>query len=342
MVDMRSLSETLNPDLMLTQFAFHASHEQFSPSKLLQYAQQAESAGFDAITSSDHFHPWNKKQGHSGFSFAWLGAAMQASKLPFSVVCAPGQRYHPAIVAQAIATLAEMFPQRLDIALGSGEALNELITGEEWPEKKIRNQRLLECASVIRQLFDGKTVDHTGLVRVKNAKLYTLPLHFPRLFCAAVSKETAEWAGQWADGLITVQQPHDVMKDIIEAFRNNGGRKKPIHLKVQLSYAQDEEIALYGAYEQWNTNILPSTLLADLPSIDHFEEAATYIKPSNMPEMVRISTSYEQHAEWLKKDITLGIERIVLHNVNLEQELFIHDFGKHVLPILRAGNIQRS
>ena len=135
----------------------------------------AENAGFQGIHSSDHFHPWSKRQGQSGFSFTWIGAAMQATKLPFSMVCAPGQRYHPALVAQAIATIAEMFPRRINIELGSGEALNELITGDEWPDKSIRNQRLLESANIIRQLLHGEEVTFDGLVKVKKAKLYTIP-----------------------------------------------------------------------------------------------------------------------------------------------------------------------
>src|SRR5687768_2046557 len=114
----------------MTSFGYHASHEQFAPSLLLQWSQLAEEMGFEAIMCSDHFHPWSERQGQSGFSFAWLGAAMQATSLSFGSVCAPGQRYHPAIVAQATATLAEMFPQRYWVALGSGQLLNEHITGE--------------------------------------------------------------------------------------------------------------------------------------------------------------------------------------------------------------------
>lgn len=99
------------------KIGYHASHEQFTPSALLQFVQQAESAGFTAINCSDHFHPWSIEQGESGFAFAWLGAAMQSCSLPFSSVCAPGQRYHPAIVAQAIATLGELFPGRYAILI---------------------------------------------------------------------------------------------------------------------------------------------------------------------------------------------------------------------------------
>ncbi|MEJ7674655.1 MAG: LLM class flavin-dependent oxidoreductase [Chitinophagaceae bacterium] len=127
------------------------------------------------MNSSDHFHPWSERQGQSGYVYSWLGAALQATTIPCGVVTAPGQRQHPAIVAQAAATLSEMFPNRFWMALGSGEALNEKITGEKWPAKNIRNQRLLECFNIIKRLLNGETVTHYGHVKIEDAKLYTLP-----------------------------------------------------------------------------------------------------------------------------------------------------------------------
>ena len=179
----------------MVQIGYQASHEQFAPSTLLKYTILAENAGFNAINSSDHFHPWSEKQGQSGFSFAWLGAAMQATTLTYGMVCSLGQRYHPAIIAQAAATLAKMFPERFWIALGSGEAINENITVNKWPAKAERNQRLLECAQIMHRLFNGEIVSHQGLVTVENAKLYTRPVKAPSIFCAAISAQTAALAG---------------------------------------------------------------------------------------------------------------------------------------------------
>jgi coenzyme F420-dependent glucose-6-phosphate dehydrogenase len=316
----------------MAQLGYQASHEQFAPSELLKYAALAQQAGFKAINSSDHFNPWSERQGHSGFSFAWLGAAMQATSLPFGVVCSPGQRYHPAIVAQAAATLSEMFPERFWIALGSGEAINENITGQKWPAKPERNLRLLECAQIIRKLFNGETVTHHGLVTVENAKLYTRPAVAPLLLCAAMSNETAAWAGSWADGLLTAHKPHQEMKQVVEAFRNNGGEGKPIYLKVQLSYAKTHEDAVQGAYEQWRTNIFQGSVLGDMPTTAHFDAAAQFVKPDDLNKMVRISADINEHIQWLEQDMELGFEKIILHNVNRQQELFIDDFGKYVLP----------
>ena len=312
----------------MTRIAYHASHEQFSPSQLLRYCQLAEQAGFQAINSSDHIKPWNHQQGESGFAFAWLGAAMQATRLPFGMVCAPGQRYHPAIVAQAFATLGEMFPGRFWAALGSGEAINEKITGEPWPAKADRNERLLECYQSIKQLLNGETVNIDSHIRMRDAKLYTLPKEQPLLVGAAVTKETAEWMGSWADGMITVNKPYEELKEVVDAFRANGGEGKPMFIKTQLSYAESKEQAEQEAYDQWKTNIFHSSLLADIDSVEDFEQIAANVEPADLHASVRISADLEEHRHWIEQDIAMGFSTIVLHNVNLRQETFIHDFGK--------------
>ncbi|MDB5191906.1 MAG: putative non-F420 flavinoid oxidoreductase [Segetibacter sp.] len=311
---------------------YQASHEQFAPSELLRLAILAEKAGFKSIHSSDHFHPWSERQGHSGFSFAWLGAAMQATSIPYGVITAPGQRYHPAIVAQAIATLAEMFPNRFEVSLGSGEALNERITGEKWPIKSERNERLLECFHIIKQLLNGETVTHFGRVTVEEAKLYTLPATPPKIFGAAVTPETAEWMGGWADGLLTVHLEYAEMKKVIQAFRRGGGEGKPMYLKTQLSFAATDEEAIAGAHEQWRTNIFKSTVLADLWKTEQFDAAAKFVQPEELHGMVRISSNIQKHIDWIKRDLDLGFEKITLHNVNKQQDFFINEFGDKVLP----------
>lgn len=314
---------------------YHASHEQFAPSELLKYSVMAEKCGFDAINCSDHFHPWSERQGHSGYSFAWLGAAMQATKIPFGVVCAPGQRNNVAVVAQAAATLSEMFPDRFWISLGSGEALNENITGERWMPKAKRNQRLLECAEIIRKLFRGKCVNHEGLVHLQDARLYTLPKIFPPLIGAAVSEKTAGWMGNWADGLITISRPVDELKKVVEAFRNGGGEGKPLYLKVQLSYDDTDEKALEGAWDQWRNNVLPPEILDDLWTVKQFDVTGEYVKREDMHQFVNISANPMKHIDWIRSYIDLGFEKIILHNVNRHQEKFIRDFGAKILPHLR-------
>lgn len=321
----------------MTKIGYHISHEQCKPSMLLQYAQLAEKAGFHTALSSDHFHPWNAEQGESGFAWSWLGAAMQATSLTFGVVNAPGQRYHPAIIAQASATLAEMYPGRFWMALGSGQALNEAITGTHWPAKAERNARLKECADIIRALWNGETVTHHGLVQVQEAKLYTRPSVLPLMIGAAITPETAAWLGSWADGLITVSQPLPQLRKVIKAFRKNGGEGKPLFLKVQLSYHPNAAFARADAFSQWRSNIFGSAMLTELRTPAEFEQAAVFVRPEDLDPYVHISASPEQHVNWLSQYVQLGFDTIILHNVNTEQEQFIATFGEQVLPVLQRG-----
>lgn len=319
----------------MTTIGYHASHEQHPPSRLLRDVRHAEEAGFDAVSSSDHFAPWSRSQGQSGYVWSWLGAAMHATSLPFGVVSAPGQRYHPAVLAHAIATIGEMFPGRLSVALGSGEALNEHITGDRWPDKAARNERLLECAQVIRALLAGEEVSLAGHVRVDRAKLWTLPATPPALFGAALSEETARWCGSWADGLITVHQPPEKLRSVLDAFREGGGAGKPIRVQAKVCWAETEDEALAAAHDQWRTNVFPSRIMADLEEVAHFEAAADFVRPEDMHGSVLISSDPGRFCAWLRELIDVGADELVVHHVGREQAAFIDLFGAKVLPELR-------
>jgi len=311
---------------------FHASHEQIPPSGLLAAVQAAEAAGFRAAMCSDHLAPWSERQGESGHSWSWLGAALQATSLPFGVVTAPGQRAHPVIVAQAIATLGELFPGRFWAALGSGEALNEHVTGDPWPSKPERDARLLECVDVIRALLRGEEVTHEGLVRVDRARVWSLPEQPPALFGAAVSEETARVVGGWADGLITVRRSPDVLRGVIDAFRESGGRGKPVAVQVHLSWAEDEETALAIAHDQWRTGTVVGDLAWDLELPADFDDATKNARLEAVTESVLVSADPMQHAKWLSELVHLGVDQIYLHHVGKEQERFIEVFAERVLP----------
>jgi G6PDH family F420-dependent oxidoreductase len=190
----------------------------------------AEQAGFAAGMCSDHFHPWGAQYGQSGFAWSWLGSALEATCLPFGVVTAPGQRYHPAVIAQAAATLAQMYPERFWVAAGSGEFLNEHITGDPWPSKRERNARLEESVQVMRALWRGEAVTHEGRVRVRDAQLFSRPTIAPPVIGAAITADTAEWMGGWADGLITVGASHAALRTNIDAFHRGGGKGKRLIL----------------------------------------------------------------------------------------------------------------
>jgi coenzyme F420-dependent glucose-6-phosphate dehydrogenase len=312
---------------------FHCSHEQLSPSRLLALATLANAAGFTAAMCSDHFHPWSDRQGHAGFAWSWLGAALQATGMSFGTVCAPGQRYHPAVIAQAAATLSEMFTDRFWIAVGSGEALNEAITGDTWPRKDARNRRLHESVAIIRALWAGDTVSVRGLVSAEGARVYSRPVRPPLLLGAALSADTARWVGSWADGLITAAGPRDAMRAVVEAFRETAGESKPMFLQAALSFAVTDEHAVSAAHDQWRQCALPVWQLSDLPSPSDFDRASADVDVTSVLSRVRVSSDIHRQLEWLERDREMGFERIYLHNVARDcQELFIDACATHCLP----------
>lgn len=321
----------------MVAIGFHASHEQLAPSTALDSVRRATAAGFEAAMCSDHLAPWSERQGESGFAWSWLGAALEATSVSFGVVTAPGQRYHPTTIAQAIATLGEMYPGRFWAALGSGEALNEHVTGDRWPEKPVRDARLLECVEVIRALLRGEEVSHDGLVRVDRARLWSLPDEPPALVGAAVSEATARTVGGWADGLITVNQPPEVLERVIAAFRDNGGGDKPVHVQVHLAWAGDDDTALAIAHDQWRSNVFSSALNWNLELVSQFDAAAERVRPDDVRDAVLVSSDLSWHVEQLGRLADLGVDGLYLHHVGKEQDGFIDAFADEVLPQVGAA-----
>ncbi len=318
----------------MTEYGIHASHEQIPPAELLAAVVAAERAGFDAAMCSDHFSPWSARQGQSAFAWSWLGAALQATNLSFGVVNAPGQRYHPAIIAQAIGTLGAMYPGRFWAALGSGEFSNEHITGEPWPRKEVREARLLECVGVIRGLLGGEEVTRDGLVKVDRARLWTRPETPPALVGAAVSTRTAAWCAQWADGLVTVNAPEERLRAMIAAYRDAGGRG-PVALQVHLSWAATEAEAEAIAHDQWRSNVFTPPVCWDLETVEHFDVVSENVTVAQVRKVVNVSADLERHVEWLRGYAALGFDRIYLHHVGQDLKPFVEAFGAKVLPALR-------
>ncbi|MFD6416251.1 TIGR03885 family FMN-dependent LLM class oxidoreductase [Streptomyces sp. NPDC060194] len=304
------------------------------PAELLAAVVRAEQAGFTAAMCSDHFSPWSVRQGESGFAWSWLGAALQATEqVPFGVVNAPGQRYHPAIIAQAIGSLGAMFPGRFWAALGSGEASNEHITGGGWPRKDVRNARLRECVDIIRALLRGEEVSHDGLVTVDRARLWTRPDTPPPLIGAACSEKTAAWCAEWADGLITVNAPVEQLRKITDAYRSAGG-EGPLHLQVHLSWAPDEDEALALAHDQWRTNVHGPPASWDLDMAETFDNVSEHVSPEHVRRSVNVSSDLGQHTAWLQEYAEMGFDSVMLHHVGQQQSAWIDAFGSKVLPQL--------
>lgn len=320
----------------MTLVGFHASHEQIPPAGLLRAVQRAEEAGFQAAMCSDHLAPWGLRQGESGHAWTWLGAAMQATSLPFGVVTAPGWRYHPVVAAQAMATLESMFPGRFWPAIGSGEAMNEHVTGEPWPPKEERDARMLESIDVMRRLLDGEQVSHDGRITVHEARVWSLPASPPPFIAAAVSAEKARSAAAWADGLITVSQAPEALRRVIDEYRDAGGRG-PITLQVHLSWAPTHDEALAIAHDQWRNGLVGPPDCWDIATPAEFDARTADAAPEEVTGAVQVSADPAEHLDRLVALADLGFDRVFLHHVGTEQDAFIDLFGERVVPQLAAA-----
>lgn len=316
--------------------SYHVSHEQFAPSQLLRLVVAAEAAGFDAAFSSDHFNPWSRSQGHSGFSWSWLGAALQAThRLRFSAITVPGGwRYRPAVLAQAVATLAEMFPDRMPwIALGSGQALNECVAGAPWPDADTRRERLRRAAEVMARLLQGEHVtQEEGLAT--DARLWSRPERAPRLVIAATTPQTAAWAGTWASGLLTVGVDLDRLAAIARVFRANAPARRPMHLKVDLCWAANEDEALLQAHRHWRFNALGNPVNCTLSRPEDFEAATAHLTPEDLRAHVLPAFDAVAVAEHLRACAALGFETLDLHHVGPDQAGFLEWFRDRLRPLL--------
>lgn len=313
---------------------FHASHEQIAPSALLQIVQRAEAAGFDGAMSSDHLAPWSPRQGESGLAMAWLPAALAGTDFSIGMVNAPGQRYHPVVMAHAFATIEEMFPGRYWVALGSGEAVNEHVTGDAWPPKGVRNERLRESVDVIRRLLAGEEVSHDGHVRVHRARLWSLPAEPPPLLATAVTPETAGWAAGWADGLATVAQPPEVLGRVVESYRGNGGTGECV-LQVHVSLAPTDAEAYDLARDQWRHALVPPHLLWDLEQPEDFDAAVREVDEAALRQAVLVDRDPLALAERIADLVRIGFDRVYLHHVGRDQSFFLDQAASELLPRLR-------
>ncbi|HET8524925.1 MAG TPA: TIGR03557 family F420-dependent LLM class oxidoreductase [Thermomicrobiales bacterium] len=324
------------------RLGYAASFEQFHPTDLLTYSQQAEKVGFKAVMASDHFHPWVPSQGQSAFVWSWLGALGATTSLRFGTgVTPPGYRYHPAIIAQAAATLEAMYPGRFYLGLGAGEALNEHIVGEYWPEAPVRLERLMESIEIIEALFSGKVIKHRGAhFTVESAKLYTLPENPPPIYVATSGPIMAGRTGRYTDGIITVGAADEKIKMLMERFEK-GARdagKDPAKmarlLQLKVSYAQTVEQATDYAVTDWPNGGM-NFPKADIRNPEDFAAMAKLVRPENYKNRVLISSNLDEHVEYIQHFIDLGFDEVYIHNVGRNQEEFIKAYGEQVVPALK-------
>jgi G6PDH family F420-dependent oxidoreductase len=322
---------------------YAAMFEQFHPSDLLTWSRQAEDAGFGGIMASDHFHPWTPQQGQAGFVWAWMGAlGAQTSRVRFGPgVSAPGYRYHPAILAQASATLAAMFPGRYWLGLGAGEALNEHVVGEYWPEAPVRLDRLVESIEVIRKLFSGKVVKHQGEhFKLESARLYTLPQTPPPIYIATSGPIMSERTGRNADGIITVGAPDEKIRNLMGRFEK-GAREAgkdpaamPRIIQLHVSWADSREAAVEQSVREWPNGGMAFPK-ADIRNPEDFEAMAKIVRPENFEGRVFMSADLDDHTAHLQHYVDLGFDEVYVHNVGRNQQAFIEAYARSVLPKLR-------
>lgn len=325
----------------MATIGYAAMCEQYHPTDLVRFSKLAEDNGFTSLMVSDHFNPWVPQQGQSAFVWSLLGALGQATNLRMGTgVTPPGYRYHPAIVAQAAATLEAMYPGRFYLGVGAGEALNEHIISDYWPEPPERLDRLVESIEVIKKLFTGKTVKHRGpYFRLESAKLWTMPPTPPPIYVATSGPIMSERTGRLTEGIITVGAADEKI-DMLMARFEKGAReagkdpsKMPRIIQIHISWAETQEMALENAMREWPNGGM-NFPKQDIRSPEDFAAMARLVRPDNFTGRVFISPDLDAHRAQIQHYLSLGFTEVYVHNVGRNQEEFIQAFGQKVIPAL--------
>ena len=315
---------------------YSLSTEEHGPNDLVRYARQAEAAGFEYASISDHFHPWISAQGNSPFVWTVIGAiAATTERLAIGTgVTCPTIRYHPAVIAQAAATAAAMLPGRFFLGVGTGEALNEHVVAERWPPYDIRAEMLEEAVEIIRALWTGEIVDHHGRhFTVENARLYTLPDVPPPIVVAAAGPAAARIAGRIGDGLINFTADADVVETFEAAGRREPG-SRPRYLQVNVCWAEDEAEARRTAHRLCPTVALKGKLNVELPTPSHFEEAVTMVDEAAVAEVITCGPDPERHLAAIRAGFDAGYDHIHVYQVGSDQAGFFRFYEREIMPAL--------
>ncbi len=315
---------------MQVQIGYAISSEEHLPNDIVQHARLAEEAGFTYALISDHYHPWIDAQGHSPFVWSVIGGiatATESLRLGTGVTC-PTVRTHPAIIAQAAATSAVMMPGRFFLGVGSGEALNEHITGARWPETDVRQAMLEEAVEVMRLLWQGGNQSHHGTYyTVENARLYTLPEEPVPVMVGAGGAKAAALAGRIGDGLIATSADNEV----IAAFENAGG-KGPRYGQMTVCWGENEAKALEMAHRIWPNSGLPGELGQELPTPAHFEQAVQLVTPETIAESIVVGPDAGKYLAKINEYAHAGFDHVYIHQIGPDQAGFIRFAGREILP----------
>lgn len=321
-------------------------HERFPPSDLLAQAVEAEEAGFDGICCSDHLAPWWEPSASApaacGNAWVWLGAAGQATHRVAlgSAVTSLTYRYNPVVVAQQAATLAEMFPGRAFLGVGSGEAMNEVPAGFSWPEPATQLRRTEEALEIVIRLLDGEHVTYRGeYFRTDGARLYLEPEQRPAVIMSAFGPEAAAIAGRHADGVWTLADPKTAPA-VIAAYRRaceEAGREPgEIVLQGLVAWAEDDDAALAGARE-WKPTLVAETYAADVHDPAAIGATGEGVSDATFTTMAIVSSDPATHVAKITAMREMGASVIALMNVSgADPHGTVRTYGRDVLPRLRA------
>ncbi len=329
----------------MLKIGYAAEHEQYQPRPLLEYATEAEKAGFDAIWASDHFHPWAHTNAACGFAWTWMSSLAERTKrveIGTAVTC-PIIRYNPAIVAQAFATMRAMYPGRIFIGLGTGEAMNEVPVGYPWPSFRERAQRLEEAIKVMKLLWTQNFVNFKGkYYKLKKANLYTKPETPPPIYLAASGPTIAELAGREADGLLTVALPESRYKDVIFPAMEKGAKsvgRNPAAIEkaveAYVAYDEDYDKALSTA-RFWAGALLPAMFKFEIIDPREIEEHGWFVGDKQLAQFWLIGTKPEEHIKHIEKYIKMGFGNIHIQSSSPDEIKTLQMYAKHVIPYLKS------
>jgi coenzyme F420-dependent glucose-6-phosphate dehydrogenase len=312
----------------MTTLGYALSSEEFRPNDLVRNAVQAEAAGFSFALISDHFHPWQESQGQSPFVWSTLGAIAQATstlRIGTGVTC-PLIRIHPVIVAQATASVADMFEGRFFLGVGTGEALNEHITGEHWPPLSVRQEMLREAVEVIRELWQGEYVTHHGeFYSVENAKIYTLPAELPAIAVGASGEDSASLAGEIGDAFISTAP----RGELVQTYQSSGG-SGPTYGQMTVCWAADKAAAVRTAKEIWGYTAVPGQLSQELAIPKYFDEVASIVTEEMVEQAVVCGPDPEPYRQQIAEYAKAGFSHVYIHQIGPDQAGFF-DFAKREL-----------
>ncbi|CAN5301123.1 TIGR03557 family F420-dependent LLM class oxidoreductase [soil metagenome] len=324
---------------------YAAMLEQFHPTEALELSAYAEQHGFTGVMAADRFQPWVPRQGEASFVWNVLGALGQTTSGDLGTgMTVPTFRWHPAMVAQASATLAAMYPGRHWLGIGSGEAIDEHITGVYWPETAERINRMFEAIDVVNKLFAGsiagRDVKHSGpFFKLESSRLWTMPPVAPPILVATSGPVTAKRAGRTVDGLIVDGAPFDKIAGLLARF-DEGARevgKDPSRslkvLRLHVSWAPTFEDAIANAITEWPNGGMRFPR-SDIRSPFEFEQLAKLVRPEDFEGRMLVSADPDEHRAHLQRYLDLGFDRVYLHNAGRNQREWIDVFAADVLPKL--------